>query len=1129
MDKFRPPDQMNFDGNIAENWRKWSQRFKLYLVASGAYDKPEEVQVAILLTSIGENGIEIYNNFKFDNEASKNNLKVIIEKFDDYCNPRKNTVFERYTFWQLTQGNKSIDQYVTELNSMSRNCEFGNQCDLMIRDRIVFGTNDDQVRERLLRDSDLSLQSAIDICRAAEASRAQIKTLKEARGETCDVHTFNSTSKQKIFDRTRTFPKTSRAPPPPNTLQTTPYYNNCNSTKSVNLDNECPRCGYSHDRNSCPALGKRCTYCNIPNHFVKVCRKKQADIKKQVHYMDCDIESDNETRINNLFIGEIVSKQRPGWYTNLSIGNENLTFKLDTGAEANTISYSSFITLQKKIPYLKLLKTNVKLSAYGNSKVKPAGICMIDCYTMGKSEKLEFFVVDIKAPHILGLSACKSLNLVKRIDVINSNDINSPRSLAEQVCVVTKDEIIKNYKDVFEGLGEFEGDHHIEIDPSVKPVIHAPRKVAYSILPKLKETLQSLVERGVIVKEDSPTDWVNSLVIVEKRSSNKLRICLDPRDLNAAIKRERFRIPTPDDIHSQLSGKTVFTILDEKDGFWHIKLDEQSSKLCTFNTPFGRLQRLLLRTQKYDLIVTYHPGKYMYLADTLSRAPDKSTNTSNDGMFKNELDDDVLIHTHTLISNLSVSPHKLQEIKQIILDDKDMKTLKQYIHKGWPHHRRNIPISIRQYWSIREEVYEADDLLLVGEKLLVPWGLRKQILDQLHESHTGIEKCKSRAREVYYWPGMSRDIENMITKCSTCAQFRRNNQKEPLLPHPVPDRPWQRVGADIMTLHGKDYLVVVDYFSKFPELCLISDKTARTVITHLKSTFARHGIPEVLVADNMPFLSTNMKEFAHNWDFLINTSSPTYSQSNGQSERMIQTIKNLLKKAHADNRDPYVALMEYRNTAISGMEYSPAQLLMSRMLKTKLPVLSRHLRPRIVDGAQAQLMARQNSYKNYYDKSAKHLPPIHLHDGVRVRTRNEWQPAMVTGVHAAPRSYIVTTSDGSRLRRNRRHLLKTREYTPASVGTPLQHKVPQPRPEREVSRSTEGDSTMEARNETSPTAQPHITFDGECAESMNRSESIDIREANLPTAPYDVIQQSAHTSSGRRTKTPHKYKDYVMD
>ena len=183
-----------------------------------------------------------------------------------------------------------------------------------------------------------------------------------------------------------------------------------------------------------------------------------------------------------------------------------------------------------------------------------------------------------------------------------------------------------------------------------------------------------------------------------------------------------------------------------------------------------------------------------------------------------------------------------------------------------------------------------------------------------------------------YWPAMSNDINEMLAKCSTCLMYRRENKREPLTLHEVPLLPWQKLGADIFEYGGNAYLLTVDYFSKYPEACLLQGKSASAVISHFRTVFARHGLPEILVADNIPFDSSEMRKFAAEYGFTINTPSPEHAASNGQNERMIGTVKQLMRKANEVSRDPHLALLAYRDTPVAGMPYSPAQLLMSRKL-----------------------------------------------------------------------------------------------------------------------------------------------------------------------------------------------------
>ena len=460
-----------------------------------------------------------------------------------------------------------------------------------------------------------------------------------------------------------------------------------------------------------------------------------------------------------------------------------------------------------------------------------------------------------------------------------------------------------------------------------------------------------------------------------------------------------------------------------------------------------RLQRLLLRLQRYDATINYLPGKYMYVADALSRA------FLPEGPVHDEMNDDVTKMIHSLVENLPMTAEKLLEMKSATAEDEVLQQLIRFLTDGWPSTRANIPSAVSHYRKFKDEIYEVDGLLFFGQKLIIPQQLRPDILRRIHESHLSMEKCKSRARAVVYWPGMSADIERLVAKCSTYLKHQRSNQKEPFKPHAVPARAWQKLGTDIFEYKSKPYLVIVDYYSKYPEICLLNDKSSQAVITSMKSVFARHGIPDDVVADNMPFSSKECSRFAQEWGFKISTSSPHYPQSNGMSERTTQTIKNLLRKADDEGNDPYIALLEYRNTPITGLQESPAQLSMSRMLKSKLPTTTALLRPKVQENVREKLEQRAAKQKEYFNRNAKPLSPVKMHQSARIRRDKVWEPAVITGIHEAPRSLMVTTPQGGVYRRNRRHLLPTSEPPPNILGPDYDEEIvlsEKPRPENVV-------------------------------------------------------------------------------
>ncbi len=185
-------------------------------------------------------------------------------------------------------------------------------------------------------------------------------------------------------------------------------------------------------------------------------------------------------------------------------------------------------------------------------------------------------------------------------------------------------------------------------------------------------------------------------------------------------------------------------------------------------------------------------------------------------------------------------------------EDTVLQELIQVIHGGWPTETLQLHSEIKDYWDYRDEMAYIDGLVFKGKKMVIPLFMRTEMLQRIHEGHSGMVKCKQRARDVIFWPGMVRQIEDMINRCSVCAKYQKKNQAEPLVPHKMPDRPWAKVGSDIFEYKKKDYVLYVCYYSKFAKVVPLPSATSKGAITTAKSVFARHGIPDELVSDNGP-------------------------------------------------------------------------------------------------------------------------------------------------------------------------------------------------------------------------------------------------------------------------------------
>lgn len=218
---------------------------------------------------------------------------------------------------------------------------------------------------------------------------------------------------------------------------------------------------------------------------------------------------------------------------------------------------------------------------------------------------------------------------------------------------------------------------------------------------------------------------------------------------------------------------------------------------------------------------------------------------------------------------------------------------------------------------------------------------------------------------------MASQIEDLISKCSICQENQKSQSKEPMITAELPERPWSKVAADIFHLND-NYMLIVDYYSKWPEIHKLDNMSSTNTIAYVKSTFSRCGVPDILVTDNAKqFSSQDFKDFAKEYGFQ-HTSSPTYAQSNGQAERTVETVKSLLKKS----KDPYLALLDYRNTEITDLRLSPAQIFYGRRLKTKLPTTTLLLKANNTQDIRRKLKERQNKQKHYYDKESKPLEPL---------------------------------------------------------------------------------------------------------------------------------------------------------
>ncbi|KAK8785283.1 hypothetical protein V5799_008352, partial [Amblyomma americanum] len=332
-----------------------------------------------------------------------------------------------------------------------------------------------------------------------------------------------------------------------------------------------------------------------------------------------------------------------------------------------------------------------------------------------------------------------------------------------------------------------------------------------------------------------------------------------------------------------------------------------------------------------------------------------------------------------------------------------------------------------------------ENCILLGSRVVIPSTLQPQVLRLLHEGHPGISKMKAVARSHVWWSTLDEDITNTVRGCRVCQENQRTARPVAMTPWPYPEKPWSRIHIDFAgPLKNRYLLIVTDAFSKWIEVVPVTTPSADATIPCLRTMFAAHGLPDVIVSDNGPaFVSASFREFLQRNGIKHVLTPPYHPASNGAAERAVQTIKAKLKKAVGGSFDCQLArvLLNYRSTPHETTGCSPAELMMGRKLKTALTLLRPDMR--------STVLTRQLKQKVAHEQHAHRTPLVQPGDSVYARNFRDgppWFPAMVTatsGDHIAD----VTLPDGRSWRRHQEHLRHDFSATEVSPPAAAKHQV----------------------------------------------------------------------------------------
>lgn len=384
----------------------------------------------------------------------------------------------------------------------------------------------------------------------------------------------------------------------------------------------------------------------------------------------------------------------------------------------------------------------------------------------------------------------------------------------------------------------------------------------------------------------------------------------------------------------------------------------------------SRLQRWALILASYDFELQCVPTAEFGYADVLSRLIDETKVPDEEYVVASvQLDQELKI---AITSQLNKLPVTFDIVKHHTVNDSILQEVLQTIKQGWPSRPKQVPERLKAYWGRKDTLSEINGVLMSEDRVVIPESLRKQILMVLHDGHICADKMKAIARSSVYWPRMNENIEEFVRICLPCATVAKSPVKSVLKSWPKADKPMQRIHMD---LAGKFldnfYLIVVDSYSKWPEMFVIDNISSSTIIGCLHEVFSRFGDPDEIVTDNgTQFTSSVFNEFCAERGIRHMTSPEYHPQSNGQAERFVDTMKRALKKLKGEGstRMNLLKFLRYYRHAPNPNcpnGVSPAEAFIGRKINTEIELVRpRPDRTNIRDEKMEEQFNRKNGAKN---------------------------------------------------------------------------------------------------------------------------------------------------------------------
>lgn len=593
-----PPDSfLPLPGEPIIPWSQWKKSFEQYLLATGLDTASSARKRAILLHLLGAEGNRIFNSL----DGTLDTYAATITALDGHFKKSRNTLFRRLEFRQRSQRpGESARQFVTDLKALAQHCNFGTMRDELIRDQLIEKTSYPRVQEELLlKDDTLKLEDALTLALQIETATSCAAKIAEGK-----PHTNVMDNKSTALLGQSVQPVQVENPLQPAAVQVA-------RPQQTRPQRRCGNCGsnrHATRAQDCPARGQTCRRCQKPNHFAKCCRSAPADYPGQSH--------DSVVPVRTVGPHPVTFSRCPTYLDGCCV-----PLLLDTGAKVSLLNVD---TCKLLFPNRQLLSPSTALCGYGRSKIDVVGLLYLPVRYASVSVNRFPFHITRHGENIMGLDLFLSLGFT-----LHDNS-------GTQILQVTSP-WQQRRPELFDGLGCLTAfTHKPLLDHSVPPVVQPLRRIPLALREGVTQELTRLQGEGIIEPIDA-SPWVSNLVIAKKKSGG-LRVCVDLRQVNKAVVPDKYPLPTTEELTTHFYGSKVFSKLDLRQGYLQIPLHPDRRDLTAFITHTGlyRYTRMAFGLSSapscfqkiMSTILASCPGTVAFLDDIVVHGPDTDTHNA---------------------------------------------------------------------------------------------------------------------------------------------------------------------------------------------------------------------------------------------------------------------------------------------------------------------------------------------------------------------------------------------------------------------------------------------------------------------------------------------------------------------